>query len=290
MELSMPSRPARADAIAVVHAALDAGISLIDTADMYGPTADDPHHNERLIAAALRSAGSAARDVLVATKGGHTRAGAEWLVNGRPDYLVGACERSLRALDRDCIDLYQHHRPDPEVPYEETIGALKDLRDAGKVGLIGISNVDTLQIRAAARVLGVGGLASVQNEFSPRVAGGTAELALCGAMGISFLMYSPLGGLGQSAALRTQHPELNRIADRHGVSPQVATLAWELSLGDHVIAIPGCSRVETVKSCAAAIAFELAEDERAALDAVYRPKPVPLDGSRLPDLLTEARR
>ncbi len=285
----MPSRPERADAVAVVHAAIDAGINLIDTADMYGPTAEDPHHNERLIADALRNAGPAAREVLVATKGGHTRAGDAWLVNGRPDYLVAACERSLRALGRDRIDLYQHHRPDPAVPYEDTIGALKGLRDAGKVGLIGISNVDTSQIRAAVRVLGVGGLASVQNEFSPRAAGGTAELALCGAMGISFLMYSPLGGLGQSADLRAQHPELNRIAARRGISPQVATLAWELSVGDHIIAIPGCSRVETARSSAMAMSLELDEDELAALDAAYLPQPVPLDGSRFPDLSMEAR-
>jgi diketogulonate reductase-like aldo/keto reductase len=109
-------------------------------------------------------------------------------------------------------------------------------------------------------------------------------------LGISFLMYSPLGGLGHSAKSRAQHPELNLIADRHGVSPQVATLAWELSLGDHVIAIPGCSRVETVRSSATAMSLELTEDELAALGAVYLPKPEPLAGSQLPDLSMEAGR
>jgi aryl-alcohol dehydrogenase-like predicted oxidoreductase len=205
--------------------------------------------------------------VLVATKGGHTRPGGEWDVDGRPKYLRLACERSLRALGVECIGLYQHHRPDPRVPYEDTLGALKHLRDAGKIRLVGISNVNSTQIELALRILGPDGLASVQNEFSPRVRSGRVELDLCRALGITFLAYSPLGGLGRAHELGAEYAGLAEVARVRGISVQQVALAWELSLGPQVIPIPGCSRPATVRDCAAAMTLVLDADELTAMAA-----------------------
>ena len=135
-------------------------MNLIDTADAYCVDESDVGHNERLIAKALRGR----RDgVLVATKGGHTRPGGAWELDGRPEYIKAACERSLRALETDRIDLYQYHRPDPDVPYEETIGAFKELQDEGKVRWIGISNANVEQIELTRSMVD---LVSVQNQLS----------------------------------------------------------------------------------------------------------------------------
>ena len=134
MPLSVQNRPDEAAAHQVVHAALDAGVTLLDTADAYSLGADDFGHGERLLAAALRSCGGDTSDVLVATKGGHTRtADGSWELDGRPEYLRQACEKSLRALGVEAIGLYQYHRPDPEVPYAESLGALEELRQEGKI-------------------------------------------------------------------------------------------------------------------------------------------------------------
>jgi aryl-alcohol dehydrogenase-like predicted oxidoreductase len=271
MELSADGRPDRDRAFATIRAAVECGITLIDAADSYGVGAFERNHNEKLVADALRACGGAGTEVLVATKGGHTRPGGDWDVDGRPEYLRQACDHSLRALGVEQIGLYQHHRPDPRVPYEDTIGAIKDLRDAGKIRLIGISNVDAAHIDVAIRTLGTNGLASVQNEFSPRAQRGRAELDLCADLGIAFLAYSPLGGIGRARDLGVEHPGLAEVARDRGVSAQQVTLAWELSLGSHVIPIPGCSRPATVRDCAAAMTLTLNDAEFAAVAADRSP-------------------
>src|SRR3954466_15856116 len=161
MPMSPPSRPPEERSLRAMRAGLAAGVNLIDTADAYCVDAGDVGHNERLIAKALRGR----RDgVIVATKGGHTRtADGAWELDGRPEYIKRACEASLKALDTDRIDLYQYHRPDPDVPYAETIGAFKELQDEGKVRWIGISNADTDQIEEARSIVEV---VSVQNQLS----------------------------------------------------------------------------------------------------------------------------
>jgi aryl-alcohol dehydrogenase-like predicted oxidoreductase len=267
MELSADGRPDRDRAFATIRAAVESGITLIDVADSYGIGGSEPNHNERLVSDALRACGHEGTQVLVATKGGHTRPGGEWDVDGRPEYLQLACDHSLRALGVEQIGLYQHHRPDPRVPYEETLGALKDLRDAGKIRLVGISNVDSAQIELAIRLLGRDGLASVQNEFSPRVRSGRVELDLCGDLGVAFLAYSPLGGLGRAPELGAGYPGLAEVARDRGVSVQQVALAWELSLGPHVVPIPGCSRPTTVRDCAAAMTLVLDQAELTAVAA-----------------------
>src|SRR3954470_7165540 len=153
MPLSIDGRPDEERAFATIHAALDAGVTLIDTADAYCLGPDDFGHGEELVARALREWSGDAGSVLVATKGGHLRSqDGAWPLDGRPEYLRQACEASLRRLGVDAIGLYQHHRPDPELPYAETIGALKELHDEGKIRYVGISNADPDQIEQARRI------------------------------------------------------------------------------------------------------------------------------------------
>lgn len=267
MNLSMGERaPAEPEAIAVIHAALEAGVTLIDTADAYAP-GPDVGHNERLVAKALSTFGGDTSHVLVATKGGHTRtADGDWGLNGSAEYLRRACDASLTALGAEVIGLYQHHRPDPEVPYEETIGALRDLRDAGKIRMAGISNADLDRIRLAQQILGPGGLAAVQNEFSPRFRSSQGELDHCDSQGIAFLPWAPLGGLRDAGQLGSRHAAFARIAEERGVSPQQVCLAWQLAKGEHVIPIPGSSRKETVLASLKAVDLVLSGEELARLD------------------------
>jgi aryl-alcohol dehydrogenase-like predicted oxidoreductase len=267
MPMSIEGRPDdRSQSIATIHAALDAGITFIDTADAYHVDGTDIGHNETLIAEALASYGGDTSDVLVATKGGHTRpGGGSWDLDGSPEHLRAACDESLKRLGVAAIGLYQFHRPDPELPYAESVGAIRDLLDDGKIRMAGISNANPDQIRLADEILG-GRLVSVQNEFSPSYRSSEPELTLCGEMGIAFLPWSPLGGISKAQALGSQHAAFQEIAAAHGVSPQQVTLAWMLGKGLHVIPIPGSSRPETIRDSAAAVDLTLSPDEMAALD------------------------
>src|SRR5215213_6311053 len=152
MQMSIDGRPDEAQSIRTIHAALDAGVNLIDTADAYALDESEVGHNERLVAKALRGR---REEVVVATKGGHVRRGRAWGLDGSPAHLRAACEASLRALGTDRIDLYQYHRPDPEVPFAESVGALKELQDEGKLRWIGLSNVDVAQLEEALGIAGV---------------------------------------------------------------------------------------------------------------------------------------
>ncbi|HEU5161087.1 MAG TPA: aldo/keto reductase [Streptosporangiaceae bacterium] len=257
--------PDEAQSIRTIHAALDAGVTLIDTADAYTPDHTDVGHNERLVAAALGQWNGDRDSVLVATKGGHTRTpGGGWAVDGRPEHIKAACERSLKALGVEAIGLYQHHRPDPSVPYEDTIGALRELLDAGKIRMAGISNANRGQIMAANEILG-GRLAGVQNEFSPRFRSSEPELELCAELGVAFLPWSPLGGIGQARSLGGRHAAFAEIAAAHCVSPQQVCLAWELAKAPVVIPIPGASRPESILDCVGAAGLRLSPEELAAL-------------------------
>jgi aryl-alcohol dehydrogenase-like predicted oxidoreductase len=265
MPLSLAGRPDEAQAVRTIHAALDAGVTLIDTADAYCRDQSDFGHGERLVAKAL-AAWSRDRDrVLVATKGGHIRPGGSWDLDGRPEYLRQACEASLKALGVEAIGLYQFHRPDPKVPFTESVGALAELRAAGKVRLVGLSNVSVDQIRQARELVEV---ASVQNEFSPRFRRSEGELVWCAANRIAFLPWSPLGGIGRGRDLGGRHRAFAEVAEAHGVSPQQVALAWELAKAPVVIPIPGSSRPETILDSAAAASLRLTADELARLDRV----------------------
>jgi aryl-alcohol dehydrogenase-like predicted oxidoreductase len=271
MPLSIEGRPDTDRALRTIHAALDAGVTLIDTADAYHLKAGEVGHNERLIAQGLATYGGDTSGVLVATKGGHLRPGdGRWTLDGSPQHLREACEASLKALGVEAIGLYQFHRPDPKVPYAESVGAVKELRDAGKVQLVGISNANVEQIRLSVDILGgVGadGLASVQNEFSPAFRSSEDELRLCDGLGVAFLPWSPLGGSSKAGKLGERYDAFADIATAHDVSPQRVCLAWMLAKSPVVIPIPGASRPETIKDSAQAPTLSLSADEIARLDA-----------------------
>jgi aryl-alcohol dehydrogenase-like predicted oxidoreductase len=255
------------DAVRTIHAALDAGVTLIDTADTYAPRPDAVGYGERLVAKALASSPGDASAVLVATKFGHTRTReGGWLLDGRPEHVRRACDTSLGALGVEAIGLYQYHRPDPRVPYQETIHALRELRDAGKVRLVGVANADLQQIQMARQVLGNGGLAAVQNEFSPWHRSSEPELRHCAQHGIAFLPWGPLGGLRRAGGLATRFPAIGLIAAARGVSPQQTCLAWMLHLAPNVIPLVGASRPETIRDSAAAADLDLTPQELELLE------------------------
>jgi aryl-alcohol dehydrogenase-like predicted oxidoreductase len=258
-------RPSPTDAEAVVHAALEAGVTLIDTADAYAADEAEFGHNEELVARALASYG-AADDVLVATKGGHTRSGTDWGLDGSPGYLRRAAETSLRRLGVEAIGLYQFHRPDPATPWEESMGGLRALADDGLVRMVGISNADVDQIDAARAIVG-DALVSVQNQFSPEYRSSAGELAHCAAVGLAFLPWSPFGGVSAAKSLGSTAGEFAAVADELGVSVYRVTVAWHLAQADVVVPIPGASRPASIVDSAAAADLTLSPEQLARLNA-----------------------
>ncbi|MDR2895095.1 MAG: aldo/keto reductase [Propionibacteriaceae bacterium] len=261
MPMSIEGRPDEAQSIRTIHAALDAGVRLIDTANSYHLLAGEVGHNERLIAKALGSWSGDVASVLVATKGGHLRPGdGTWTQNGDPAYLIAAAKQSAKDLGVDAIGLYYYHRPDPQVPYAESIGALVELLESGVIVRAGISNASIEQINLANELLG-GRLAAVQNEFSPRHRSTIDTLRECQRLGIAFLPWSPLGGIGSAKQLGDRHSAFHQVAANHDVSAQQVALAWELALGDRVIPIPGASRPESILDSIKAVDLQLDADE-----------------------------
>ncbi|CAL9347908.1 aldo/keto reductase [Streptomyces sp. DH-12] len=266
MPMSIEGRPDESRSLATLHAALDAGVTLIDTADAYHRDAGEVGHNESLIAKALASH-ERGGDVLVATKGGHLRPGdGSWTLDGSPEHLKRACEASLRRLGVEAIGLYQFHRPDPRVPYAESVGALRDLLDEGKIRMAGISNAGPEQIREAQEILG-GRLVSVQNQFSPAFRSSEPELELCDALGVAFLPWSPFGGITKAGELGSTYEPFARVAQAHGVSAHQVCLAWMLARSPVVVPIPGASRPESVRDSVRAADLVLSAEEIAQLDA-----------------------
>jgi aryl-alcohol dehydrogenase-like predicted oxidoreductase len=257
MHLSIQDRPPEAQSIRVIHAALDAGVTLIDTADVYCLDNTDIGHNERLVARALATWQGDREQVIVATKGGVTRPAGRWETDGRPEHLRAACERSLEALGVERIDLYQLHAPDPKVPLPESVGALAELQQEGKVRWVGLSNVSVPQIREAESVARV---TSVQNRLNPFFREALAEgvVAYCAERGMSFLAYSPTGG-GRLNHKLPAHPILQPMAARLGVTPHALVLAWVLARSPAVIVIPSARTVEHAADSTGAAELELSE-------------------------------
>lgn len=276
MPLSMGrnTRPSEDQAVATVHAALDAGITFVDTADIYAPSWDSMGHNEAIVAKALAAWSGDGSTITVGTKGGITRGeGESWGRDGSEGYLRSALEKSLTILGRDRIDLYQWHRPDRNLRYAESIEALARFREEGLITAIGISNANAEEIELAIDVLGEGKLASVQNQFSPRFRSSADELELCADRGIAFLPWSPLGGTGaDSKTLGENYPAIAEVASARGVSPQQVTLAWELAQADVVIPIPGASRPESIIDSARAADLELTAAELDHLNTSWGPQ------------------
>lgn len=236
----------RDGARAVLGRLPELGVNLIDTADSYGP-----HVSEELIAEVLHPYDG----LTVATKGGLERTGpGEWPRNGRPEHLKQACEGSLRRLRVDRIDLYQLHSPDEDVPYEESVGALKELHDEGKIRHIGISNVSVEQLEQAREIVDV---VSVQNRFNLEDRSSERVLDRCEELGIAFIPWYPLaaGDLAKPGGAAAE------IAEAHDASAGQIALAWLLQCSPVTVPIPGTSSIDHLEENVAAAGIELSEEE-----------------------------
>lgn len=250
-------------AIGVFHAAFDAGVTFLDTADAYCLDATEAGHNERMIARALATWAGGRSQVRVATKGGLTRPDGRWEADGRARSLTSACEASLRALGLERIPLYQLHAPDPRVPLATSVRALHVLARRGLVGAIGLCNVTVGQIEEARRITDI---ASVQVELSlwndGSVLGGVVEY--CTTHRIPLLAYRPLGGPERRRRADTD-PVLTKLAADHGATPAEIALAALADLSPLVWPLPGPTRVETARSVARAARLSFSDGDRALL-------------------------
>jgi aryl-alcohol dehydrogenase-like predicted oxidoreductase len=265
MHLSIKDRPPEEQGVRVIQAAIEAGVTFIDTADVYCLDDNDLGHNERLIARALSDPSRQREQVYVGTKGGMRRPGGRWEFDGRPQHLRAACERSLQALGVERIDLYQLHTPDPRIPITESVGALADLQTQGKIRWIGLSNVSVSEIREAERVAPI---TTVQNRLNPffREALTEGVVEYCTGRGIGFLAYSPIGG-GRLNRKLPGHPVLQPLAARRGVSAHALVLAWVLAASPAVIVIPSARTVEHALDSTTAAMLQLSEGELSAISA-----------------------
>jgi aryl-alcohol dehydrogenase-like predicted oxidoreductase len=264
MPLSIKGRPDERTALAVIAAFLEGGGNLIDTAISYCFDDTDLGHNEQLIAKAL--AQSKRTDVVVATKGGLRRPDGRWDVDGSPQWLRQCCEDSLRNLGGKPIELYYLHAVDPEVPFADSVGALVRLKEEGKILHIGLSNVSDEHLDEALRMTQIAAVQNRCNIFSRRdFANGLIER--CRGARIAYVAYSPVGGHNGHQRL-LKNATLARIAAKHATSPYVIALRWLLDSGEHVIPIPGASKVASVRSSSSALDVALDETDRVELDAL----------------------
>jgi aryl-alcohol dehydrogenase-like predicted oxidoreductase len=259
------ARPSEADAIRTLHAAFDAGVTLVDTADVYALDHAEIGHNERLVARALVDWRGARDAIVVATKGGMIRPDGRWERDARPERLRRACDRSLKALGVERIDLYQLHAPDHQVPFEESVGTLFELQREGKVRWVGLSNVTVAEIKAAEAL---GTVTAVQNRLSPffREALETGVVRYCAERGLGFLAYSPTGG-GRLTKRLPEHPVLQPMARELGVSAHALVIAWALAQAECVITIPSARTPEHARDGARAADLTLSARDLAAITA-----------------------
>jgi aryl-alcohol dehydrogenase-like predicted oxidoreductase/histidinol phosphatase-like enzyme/predicted kinase len=253
--------------VELLHAAFDAGVTLLDTADAYCLDERDIGHNERLIARALSTWPGDRSRITIATKGGMTRPDGRWEPDGRAKHLRAACERSRRALGVDRIAIYQLHAPDPRTPLSTSVRALAALKRDDLVAAIGLSNVTVGQIEEARRITEIAAIQvelSVWNDAS--ILSGVA--AYCIAHHLRLLAYRPLGGR-RSQARTKNHPVLQRIASAYGVSPFDIAIAWLADLSDVIVPLPGATRVETAVASARAQRIMLTAADRQLLDDAF---------------------
>jgi aryl-alcohol dehydrogenase-like predicted oxidoreductase len=242
----------RPEAIAVLRRAVELGVNFIDTADAYGPNV-----SEELIAEALYPYPAG---LVIATKGGHVRSGpGRWETDGRPEHLRAACEGSLRRLKLDRIDVYQFHRPDPRVPYAESIGALVDLQREGKIRHIGISNASVEQLASARKLAQI---VSVQNRYNSGDRASEDVLKVCEQEGIVFIPWAPVA----AGSLARPGGPLDTIARTYHATHGQIALAWLLQRATVMLPIPGTSRVAHLEENVAAAALRLAEEDTKSLE------------------------
>jgi len=270
-------------AIGVIHAALDAGVQLLDTADIYAPAWNAMGHNERLVGEAFRTWQATPEQkskIVIATKGGITRGkGAGWWGesgrNASKHYLYRAVEASAAKMGLSKIPLWQHHRLDTSITFEEQFENVLTLKDHGYVGAIGLSNVNAEQLRRAISIGGTpgqGGIVSVQNEFSPRYRLSADVIDICTEFGIAFLPWSPLGGGSNFQKIATgEFGAFDRIASAKGVTAYALTIAWHLSQFPTSIPIPGASKAASILDSLSGANISLNLTEIAELNASCPP-------------------
>jgi aryl-alcohol dehydrogenase-like predicted oxidoreductase len=264
MSLSMKGRPEQSRALAVIHAALDAGMNFIDTANVYCTNDADIGHNERLIQKALKLSGKT-EVVTVATKGGVDRQ--QRRLNASPKFLRESCIQSLRALKREAITLYQLHAPDENVPLEESVGELLRLKEEGKILHVGLCNVSIAEFQRAQKIVRI---ESVQNECNPVNAGDYNDgmLKACEREGVTFLPHSVIGGKPFCATV-ARHPLLIDLGRKYGAGPYAIVVAWHLAKSKRVIPIPGASRPQSAISSASAAHIKLSPKEVRRINALH---------------------
>ncbi|MCD8488836.1 MAG: aldo/keto reductase [Desertifilum sp.] len=265
MPLSLSDRPSEADAIAVIHKALDLGITFIDTADSYCKDESDKHHNERLIYKALQQYSGDRNSVRVATKGGLMRPQGSWTRNGNPQHLRQTIDESYEALGgAKPIDLWQYHAPDPEYAIEESLAPVKEAVEAGKIRYVGVSNFSVEQIQRARDVVEI---VSVQNQYNPwhRQPETDGTLAYCEREGLTFLPWSPLGGSRRVKSL-SYFSILTELAKEKGVSPHNIVLAWLRAKSPCILPIPGASKISSIENSVKTLEVSLTPSEIEQID------------------------
>ncbi len=264
MHFSLAGRPSEAESVAVIHRALDLGVTFIDTADAYCIDETEKHHNERLVHGALASYDGDTSNVVVATKGGLMRPGGAWVTDGHPDHLRKTIRDSVEALGGAPITLWQHHAPDPKTPVEVSLSVVKSAVDEGLIRFVGVSNYSVELIERARRVVDV---VSVQNQYSPwhRTPEKDGVLEYCEREGLTFLPWSPFGGMNRAKKL-AEIPVLAALSRERGLSPQRLVLAWLRAKSPRILPIPGTTKIEHLEDCVAAATVTLTPEEVRRID------------------------
>jgi aryl-alcohol dehydrogenase-like predicted oxidoreductase len=264
MPMSLRGRPPEEQSIAVIHRALDLGVTLIDTADSYCQDESDKHHNERLIAKALQEYNGDTSQVVVATKGGLMRPNGAWTRNGNPDHLRETIRASFEALGGERIDLWQYHAPDASYSIEASLTPAKEAVEKGMIRLVGVSNFSVEQIKRAREVVEI---VSVQNQFNPwhRQPEFDGVLEYCESEGLTFLPWSPLGGSSRVSRLE-DIPVIANLAKEKGISVYNIVLAWLRAKSPCIIPIPGASQTASIEDSVKAIDVQLSSEEVEKID------------------------
>ncbi len=263
--LSIDGRPYEDQAFKVIEAFVEGGGNFIDTANVYCLDNSDLGHNERLIHKALKQLGQR-EAVTVATKGGLTRPGGRWEVNGSPEFLRQSCEQSLKDLNTEIITLYQLHAVDPHTHFLDSLEELVRLKEEGKIMHIGLSNVSAGHLKTAITHTTV---ASVQNRCNPfcKTDLDSGMIDLCSDNQVTYIPYSPVGGHHGHVRLPEQST-LKKLAEKYVESSYCIALAWLLQQGEHILPIPGASRVESVRDSARAVTITLQPEDIKAIDSI----------------------
>ena len=260
MPLSLNGRPTESQAIAVIHRALDLGVTLIDTADSYCQDQSDKHHNEELIAKALQQYTGDIRSVTVATKGGLMRPQGAWTRNGNPHHLRKTIRESFEALGgQKPIDLWQYHAPDPSYTIEEALAPAKEAVAEGIVRFVGVSNFSVEQIKRARDIVEI---ASVQNQYNPwhREPESDGVLEYCETEKLTFFPWSPLGGSRRVTSLQDM-PAIAKLAAEKNVSVYCIVLAWLMAKSPCIVPIPAATKLSSIEDSVKAIDVKLTDEE-----------------------------